>query len=642
MAPASSDFAHEFARTVSRTGGEHSLDDEGSAPVAEIDISGTTPPQLFCGPAPARRDYWACQTRARRSIVAAGRPLSPPADAAAVLPTVWAVDRRETATTPRASGSAVPVESAWTTRRLPRRWRSRAATTSWCARASAPSRSRSRPRWSRCARRVRGTRPSARRPGRPASPRAATSVVVDGLPCVRQGRHPGREGEQRTEAAGRGHPAEPRRRARRTAPSRPTASACATDRTSCRRQRRHRRRAVGIVSAARHDELRAQQPVLGSGEWASTSTTATASRCRPATSSPSTPCTTTERPRRRAASASKASGEIRDNLTVASLGPGVKTDTQPTCTSTTTASSETPFRSRATSRHRLRCGANVEQDPPSWRSACRASSCSSFAAGQASESPMVDSGSGGARGATFPADAHRRPARRRHRRHRLSRGCGGLDRQACGRNPPTGDPTPASVHYVDPVRRLRHAHAGREARSQATPWKTISFRDDQGVRGRRSRSRLAPTRRAGDDGTLRGQARSGVVIAAPTGAAGVNVTASHRRAHREPSSPCRAQRGVTATMADGIRVTGVAVVSPSTVGIRVRQTNGCPDRRLHRHRGRQLRHPAATHEQRLRAQQSRLRERGWGISVDADGFATSTGNVVAFNTIHQNGSGLRS
>jgi len=341
-------------------------------------------------------------------------------------------------------------------------------------------------------------------------------------------------------------------------------------------------------------------------------------------------------------------GEIRDNVLVNNATAAVETDTAPTLV-----------------HHNLITGSAIEiatksgQEPTVWANLLGVDPLfvnaaggdfrlQQVAAGQASNSPAVGAGSGDVASRDISGSTR-------------SDGAGddgmadlgfhaGADPAAAtpppASTPPAESPAPGSglTYYVDPVAGS-NARSLVQARSQATPWQSIAHAMNQVSPG--DVIALLPGTYAEqadfsrDALTVRGLGALGTVVIAPPGSiAGVNVD-DVRDARVENVVVQGGGIGIAAVMADGIRISGVAVVNPLTVGIRVRQTDGvvidgsvvtgAPNYGVLLPRTRN----AYVHNNLIYANS------GWAVSIDADGFATAPGNVVAFNTIHQNGSGVR-
>ena len=343
-----------------------------------------------------------------------------------------------------------------------------------------------------------------------------------------------------------------------------------------------------------------------------------------------------------------STGEIRDNVLADNANVGISTDTAPTLV-----------------HHNLIDGSALEldtasgQEPTTWANVLGQAPLfvdapggnfrlQQTAAGQASNSPAVDAGSGD------PASRDISGATRSDGSPDTGIADLGFHADAdpaaavppAASTPPNGNPAPGSglTYYVDAATGS-DTRSLVQARSPSTPWKTITHAMTQVSAG--DVIALAPgtyTEQADFSAhalTLRGLGALGqVVIAPPTGFSGINVD-SFDDGRIENVVVQGGAIGIAAVMADGLRIRGVAVVNPSTVGIRVRQTDGV-------FIDSSIVTGAVNYGILLpRTKNAYLRNNlvyanaGWGISIDADGFATSTGNVVAFNTIHQNGSGLR-
>jgi hypothetical protein len=214
---------------------------------------------------------------------------------------------------------------------------------------------------------------------------------------------------------------------------------------------------------------------------------------------------------------------------------------------------------------------------------------------------------------------------------------------------PSGPPEPGSgdTLYVDPA--AGDNAASREAAmSPSTPWRTVQYALAQASPG--DVIRLLPGVYSGqgdvnDDAvTLVGHGPLGsVVLEPPAGEAGV-VVEGLVDARIENLVVRGGAQGVLAIAADGIHVTGVAVVSPSSVGIQIRDTEtawvdscivtgaGTDGILLRRTSGAYVRNNLV------------YVNGEWGISLDNEDSPSppvSIGNVVAFNTVHRNQDGIR-
>ncbi|MBY0275801.1 right-handed parallel beta-helix repeat-containing protein, partial [Candidatus Binatia bacterium] len=343
-----------------------------------------------------------------------------------------------------------------------------------------------------------------------------------------------------------------------------------------------------------------------------------------------------------------STGEIRDNVLADNTSVGIATDTAPTLV-----------------HHNLIDGSALEldtasgQEPTTWANVLGQAPLfvdapggnfrlQQVAAGQASNSPGVDAGSGDPASrdisGTTRSDAVADTGTADLGRHADANPAAATPPAMS--TPPNGNPTPGSgpTYYVDPVTGS-DARSLVQARSASTPWKTIAHAMTQVSAGETIALTPGTYAEQADFSahalTLRGLGSLGqVVIAPPTGAAGVNVD-SFADGRIENVVVQGGSIGIAGMMADRLRVRGVAVVNPATVGIRVRQTNTV-----------WIDSSIVTGGVNYgillqRTKNSYVRNNlvyanpGWGISLDADGSTTAPGNVLAFNTIHQNGSGVR-
>src|SRR5262249_54582575 len=144
---------------------------------------------------------------------------------------------------------------------------------------------------------------------------------------------------------------------------------------------------------------------------------------------------------------------------------------------------------------------------------------------------------------------------------------------------PTPTPAPGSgaTLYVDPVAG-DDSRSWSDTQSAGTPWQTI-HRALIGARPGDIVTLLPGTYVDSADVncnslTLRGAGSLGdVVIAPPDGSPGVYVN-GFENARVENLVVQGGSQGVLAVEAPGVRVQGVAVVSPATVGIQARDTDG--------------------------------------------------------------------
>ncbi len=340
-------------------------------------------------------------------------------------------------------------------------------------------------------------------------------------------------------------------------------------------------------------------------------------------------------------------GEIRDNVFSGNSPIGIETNTAPTLV-----------------HHNLIHGSAIEleqksgQEPTVWSNvrgedplfvdaAAGDFRLAQRAAGQAEDSPAVDRGSGDVAtldiGGSTRSDGAPDAGVADLGYHHDAPPAAGAPPPA---TPPSGPPAPGSgvTYYVDPASGS-DARTPVEARSRTAPWRTIARAMTQVAPG--DVIALLPGTYAEqadfsrDALTLRGDGpRDEVVIAPPPLQAGVHVD-SFVEARIENLVVLGGAQGVNARNADGIRVTGVVVAGPSNLGIRLQWTSGA---RIENCivSGAGNGHGVALFETGGAYLRNNLiyANAETGVSIESTG-ATSVGNVIAFNTIHQNGNGIR-
>ena len=351
----------------------------------------------------------------------------------------------------------------------------------------------------------------------------------------------------------------------------------------------------------------------------------------------------------------KSTGEIRDNVVANNSGRGIKTTVAPSLIHHNNLFGQATPLDTTTGDV---IWANITTNPAFVNAAGGDYRLSHVAAGQASTSPAIDAGSGTTTAVDISGSTRTDgvvDAGIADLGFHLGAGAStGVPPPAPTPGPsptptPTGSPQPGSgkSYYLDPVAGNDGASSG-SAQSPASPWRTLNHALIQANAG--DVIRLLPGTYAeqadvNDNAlTIVGEGPLGsVVIAPPPGVAGVNV---------ENFSDVRIQnlvvqggsQGVLADHANRIRITGVATITPTTVGIQVRDTTtawvdscivtgaGTDGILLRRTSGAYVRNNLVYTNQE------------WGISVDNDGDPlppVSIDNVIAFNTVHRNEDGIR-
>lgn len=342
-----------------------------------------------------------------------------------------------------------------------------------------------------------------------------------------------------------------------------------------------------------------------------------------------------------------ASGEIRDNVIVAVAGAVVRTELAPTMVHHNVLGGGTT-RIDSVAGQNPRVWGNVTSDPMLVDSDEPDLSLSEVEAGQAATSPAVDAGSGpiGTRDIGGSTRSDGVP----------DAGTANIGFHA-GAVPTAGEPPPIAAAmsgagegvdlWVDPASGDDERGWG-EAQSPTTPWKSLAramFGAQPGdvVRVRPGIYEEA-VEVAADAVTLRGEGPPGsVVVRPPGGSPGVYVN-GRIDVRIESLVVEGGSQGVLAAEADGIRIRGVIVVLPDTVGIQVRDTSGltvdsCTVTGAGSH-GLLVRHSENAY---LRNNLLYLNAE-WGLSLEDTGDPlppTLGGHVVAFNTVHANESGIR-
>ena len=346
-----------------------------------------------------------------------------------------------------------------------------------------------------------------------------------------------------------------------------------------------------------------------------------------------------------------AAGELRDNLVAANVGSGIKTDTVPTVVHHNAVSGSVV-------RFDTRKGAepflwnNVTVDPLLTDPANDDFTLQQTAAGAAATSPAVDAGSGSvaARGISGSTrrDGAADTAVADIGHHRGASAAG--PRPAPVPTPPT-PPLPKAgsgiTLHVDPSSG-DDARNLLDAQAPGSPWRTIG----RAIQGADPGDviLLAPGRypEAVDFGrsavTLRGAGALGdVVLAPPAGSPGILVN-GHTGVVLENLVIEGGSQGVVGIDASGIELRRLAIVGPATNGVQLTSAPGAViDGCIVTGAGTQgllLRRTGAAYVRNNLV----YGNAGWAITLDNDGDprpAPVTGNVIAFNTVHANGMGIR-
>lgn len=339
-----------------------------------------------------------------------------------------------------------------------------------------------------------------------------------------------------------------------------------------------------------------------------------------------------------------ATGEIRDNVLSQNSNIGIKTDTAPvyahhnvqfaSATAYDTASGQEPT-----------LWANLIADPLFVDAPGGNFALQNVAAGQGATSPAVEQGSGlaaasdisGSTRSDQVADTDLADA-----------GWHAGASPSAGAPPPQTNPIPepgsGTTFYVDAVAG-DNAHTHLDAQSSGTAWKTITYAVGQSSPGDVIRilagSYAEQVNVTKDALTLLGDGSLGDVIFMPPGNE-VGITVEDVMNVRIENIVVHGgSQGIKAERADGIRVTRTAVLSPTTTGIHFIDVDGAfiDGCRVSGAGGTGLKLALSSN---LYVRNNLVYGNAeWGILVDNDaGADIAPGNVIAFNTVHQNRDGI--
>ncbi|MDG2306155.1 MAG: right-handed parallel beta-helix repeat-containing protein, partial [Candidatus Binatia bacterium] len=336
-----------------------------------------------------------------------------------------------------------------------------------------------------------------------------------------------------------------------------------------------------------------------------------------------------------------ATGEIRENVATMNTNIAIKVDTAPTYIHHNVLHASTTDIDTQTGQEPVRWD-NATTDPLLVNPAGGDLSLSHLAAGQGANSPAIDQGSAlvvdaDISGATR-TDAIADSGTADPGFHSGAGASTGIPAVMTG---PTATP---KTYYVDPMNG-NNGNSATHAQSPGSAWQTIGHAIGQSVSGDTLHLQ-AGTYAEQVDVTVAGLTLQGVgalgtvILTPPGGQVGITVD-SLSDVRIENLVVDGGTQGIRAENANGLRIVGVATTNQDFIGIHVVDTAdawvdscivtgaGSSGISLERSSALYVRNNLV------------YANTEWGIDVDNASAPLSTGNAIAFNTVHQNGDGIR-